>query len=236
MNPLAAPFYERRLNKYNNPMTPDTFASRYNLDAIEDAYQRWRQDANSVDESWRLFFEGFELGLAQSRPAAMMRSKQSLIRLIDAYRGLGHLLARLDPLSLPPVSMPFLELSEFGFTDNDLDRTFDTSFFLGMKSGTLRQLIAALRETYCRTLGVEYMHIQDTRFAAGFRNGSNRSAGNPATAAGKSCASSWTCTTRSCSRSSCTRVTWARSASPSKGPKRSFRSWKDWWTMPPTAM
>src|SRR5207253_6945741 len=84
-----------------------------------------------------------------------------LIRLIDAYRGLGHLLARLDPLSLPPKSTPALELSEFGFADADLDRAFDTSHFLGMPQATLRQLIAALRETYCRTLGVEYMHIQD---------------------------------------------------------------------------
>ncbi len=142
-------------------MTPDTFASRYNLDAIEDAYRRWRQDAGSVDESWRLFFEGFDLGLAR-KPAGGDDARQtSLIRLINAYRSLGHLLARLDPLSLPPVSMPFLELSEFGFGDSDLDRTFDTSFFLGMKSGTLRQLIATLRETYCRTMGVEYMHIQD---------------------------------------------------------------------------
>ena len=142
-------------------MTPPTFASRYNLDAIEQAYQRWRQDSTSVDESWRLFFEGFDLGLAQKPTGVTEAQQTSLIRLIDAYRGLGHLLARLDPLSLPSTSLPALELAEFGFTESDLDRTFDTSHFLGLKSGTLRQLIAALRETYCRTLGVEYMHIQD---------------------------------------------------------------------------
>src|SRR5439155_24481583 len=83
-------------------------------------------------------------------------------RLIYAYRALGHLMARLDPLSEPRTSHPLLELSEFGLSEADLDRTFDTSDFVGLPRATLRQLLAALRETYCRTIGVEYMHIQDT--------------------------------------------------------------------------
>src|SRR5262249_54362984 len=49
------------------------------------------------------------------------------------------------------------------FDQSDLDRTFDTSHFLGLARGTLRELLAALRETYCRTIGVEFLHIQDTR-------------------------------------------------------------------------
>ena len=142
-------------------MTRSTFAGPYNLDLIDQAYQQWRRDPASVDASWRLFFEGFDLGLAQ-QPAGTSESQlASLIRLIDAYRERGHLLARLDPLSPAPASHPSLDLAQFGFKDSDLDRTFDTSHFLGMKTGTLRQLIAALKETYCRTLGVEYMHIQD---------------------------------------------------------------------------
>src|SRR5437868_1060227 len=125
-------------------MTRSTFTGPYNLDAIDQAYQRWRRDPASVDESWRLFFEGFDLGVAQ-KPAGTSEAQQTaLIRLIDAYRGLGHLLARLDPLSPAPAGIPALKLSEFGFTDSDLDRNFDTSHFLGLASGTLRQLIAAL--------------------------------------------------------------------------------------------
>src|SRR5207249_5838516 len=75
----------------------------------------------------------------------------------------GHFLAHLDPLSEPPASYPLLELSEFGFSESDLDRTFDTSHFLGLPQATLRDLLDALQETYSRTIGVEYMHIQDTR-------------------------------------------------------------------------
>src|ERR1700737_5002311 len=126
-------------------MTPGTVATRWNVDAIEEAFQRWKRDPASVDESWRYFFEGFELGVA--RPAATAapdaaRWQTGVVRLIYAYRDLGHFLAHLD-------------LSEFGLTEADLDRTFDASPFLGLPRGTLRQLLAALRETYCRTIGVE---------------------------------------------------------------------------------
>jgi 2-oxoglutarate dehydrogenase E1 component len=144
-------------------MTRSTFATRWNLDAMEAAYQRWRDDPGSVDESWRLFFEGFELGTAQGAPAASDACEQAgIIRLIDAYRDLGHFLARLDPLSEQKSTHPLLELSEFGLDANDLDRVFDTSHFVGLPRATLRALLAALRETYCRTIGVEYTHIQDT--------------------------------------------------------------------------
>ncbi len=144
-------------------MTRSTFATRWNLDALEAAYQRWRHDPDSVDESWRLFFEGFELGAG--RPAALAgdtAGQTAVIRLIDAYRSLGHLMARLDPLGDTKTSHPLLELGEFGFQEADLDRTFDCRHFLGLPQGTLRELIATLRETYCRTVGIEYMHIQDT--------------------------------------------------------------------------
>jgi 2-oxoglutarate dehydrogenase E1 component len=145
-------------------MSHPTFATRWNADVIEAQYQRWRTDPQSVDESWRLFFEGFDLGQRQSSGAAVDSAGQGgIIRLIDAYRELGHLIARLDPLSDPKPSHELLELSEFGLSEADLDKTFDTSHFVGLPSATLRQLLAALKETYCRTIGVEYMHIQDRR-------------------------------------------------------------------------
>jgi 2-oxoglutarate dehydrogenase E1 component len=145
-------------------MTRSDFANRYNSSALEAAYERWCRDPASVDEQWRLFFEGFELGAARATgPAVESTGKQTgLIRLIDAYRDLGHFLARLDPLGEAKTIHPQLELTEFGLDEGDLGRTFDTSHFVGLPRATLRELLAALRETYCRTIGVEYMHIQDT--------------------------------------------------------------------------
>jgi len=148
-------------------MSPVTFANSWNLDAIEDAYQQWRTNPQAVDESWQRFFEGFELGQARPVPATgsphVCRTQTDIVRLIFAYRNLGHFLAHLDPLSEPPNSYPGLELSEFSLTEADLDRTFDTHAFYGLPLATLRELIAAMRQTYCRTIGVEYMHIQETR-------------------------------------------------------------------------
>jgi 2-oxoglutarate dehydrogenase E1 component len=145
-------------------MSSPSFATRWNLDVIESAYQRWQTDPTSVDERWRLFFEGFELGSAGGGPQQAEGGGQvGIDQLIYAYRSLGHLLARLDPLSEARPSHPLLQLSEFGLSEKDLDRTFDTSDFVGLPRATLRQLLAALQETYCRTIGVEYMHIQDTR-------------------------------------------------------------------------
>jgi 2-oxoglutarate dehydrogenase E1 component len=143
-------------------MSPGAVAARDNLEALEAAYQRWRQDPESVDPSWRTFFAGFELGLAQPAGAAESKAQIGIVRLIHAYRDLGHFLAHLDPLSEPRGSHPLLDLAEFGLSDADLDRTFETNF-LGLPRCTLRELLAALRETYCRTIGVEYLHIQDSR-------------------------------------------------------------------------
>ncbi len=145
-------------------MTQGTVANRSNLDAIDSAYQRRRLDPASVDESWRFFFEGFELGqqAAPTGATADAKLQTGMVRLIFAYRNIGHFLAHLDPLSEPRASHPLLDLSEFDLSEADLDRTFDSIPFLGLPRGTLRELLAAVRETYCRTIGVEYMHIQDT--------------------------------------------------------------------------
>src|SRR4051794_16864958 len=105
-------------------MSQGTAANRANLDAVEALYQRWRENPQSVDESWRFFFDGFELGL--SRPAAVDgKSHTAFTRLVYRYRELGHFLARLDPLNDPPTSHPQLALPEVGLSDADLDRVFD---------------------------------------------------------------------------------------------------------------
>ena len=86
-----------------------------------------------------------------------------VVRLIYGYRDLGHFLAHLDPLSEARTTHPQLELPEYGLSDADLDRVVDTRPFHGLGPATLAELLTALRDTYCRHIGVEYRHIQDTR-------------------------------------------------------------------------
>jgi 2-oxoglutarate dehydrogenase E1 component len=146
-------------------MSSSRFASRWNLDAIEAAYERWQQDPASVDESWRYFFEGFELAAGSGQPVNMpgkdAPAQAAVVRLVLGYRDLGHFLARLDPLSAPKQTHPQLELSYYGLDESHLDRIFHSGNFLGLPQGRLRDLLAALKQTYCRTIGVEYQHIQD---------------------------------------------------------------------------
>ncbi|WP_282605048.1 2-oxoglutarate dehydrogenase E1 component [Pelagibius sp. Alg239-R121] len=93
--------------------------------------------------------------------AATLDSIRALM-LIRAYRVRGHLEAKLDPLGLKPVEPhPELDPKTYGFTDSDLDRPIFIDRVLGLETATLRQIVEAVRKTYCGTIGVEFMHIQD---------------------------------------------------------------------------
>ncbi|AFK54844.1 MAG: 2-oxoglutarate dehydrogenase subunit E1 [Tistrella sp.] len=84
-----------------------------------------------------------------------------LLMLIRAYRVRGHLVANLDPLGLEtPSGHPELDPASYGFTEDDLDRTFYVDGVLGLENATLREILHKLQSTYCGKVGVEFMHIQ----------------------------------------------------------------------------
>jgi len=81
--------------------------------------------------------------------------------LINAFRVRGHLMADIDPLEYRQRSHPDLEIESHGLTFWDLDREFVTGGFGGRRSMLLREVLGVLRDSYCRTVGIEYMHIQE---------------------------------------------------------------------------
>lgn len=81
--------------------------------------------------------------------------------LIHAYRVRGHLIADTDPLNYKRKSHPDLEIENHGLTLWDLDREFATGAFSNESFMLLRDILGVLRDSYCRTIGIEYMHIQD---------------------------------------------------------------------------
>ena len=143
-----------------------------NAALIEEYHQRWLDNPDSVDPTWRAFFQGFSLAGGQLAPSTAPAAgnvsivdslKQASVHyLINAYRAIGHTQAHLDPLSGPPPAQPKLELAQFNLSDDDLDTAFDTGTYLGGGQMKLRDIVAALRDTYCGHVGVEYAHIQDT--------------------------------------------------------------------------
>jgi len=108
------------------------------------------------------------LDLADRAPEAQRlaaeEKQEAVAELIQAYRIRGHLFANLDPLGLRQKPAAELELENFGLSEDDLDKAFATGdFHVGAPTLSLREIVARLRRTYCRTIGVEYMHGEDPR-------------------------------------------------------------------------
>src|SRR5262252_9522924 len=137
------------------------FIQRSNAAYIEEMYARYRSDPVSVPEEWALFFAGFDLSEDPGRRPAPSRTTSGVYGLVHAYREFGHLIAHLNPLGGDLADHPLLDPRQFGLAEADLDQPVDPQPFLGEFHGTLRELIAALRETYCGSLGVEFVDVPD---------------------------------------------------------------------------
>ncbi|MFW5936922.1 MAG: 2-oxoglutarate dehydrogenase E1 component [Desulfosalsimonas sp.] len=140
---------------------------------MEAMYERWKNDPDAVSRDWQFFFQGFELGRSEMpEPSesecepcdAESVRKQSMVEaLVYRYRDIGHLLSCLDPLAACPTDHPLLNPGAFGLTDSDMNRRFHAP---GLPENldsriTLKELVSHLRQTYCGSVGVEYMHLQD---------------------------------------------------------------------------
>jgi len=84
-------------------------------------------------------------------------------QLVRAYRVRGHLMAEIDPLGRPRPGLPELDPQFYHLTEEDMDRSFSTDTIEGPQSMSLRQIIQRLRNTYCRSIGVQFMHMDDLR-------------------------------------------------------------------------
>jgi multifunctional 2-oxoglutarate metabolism enzyme len=106
---------------------------------------KWRRDVNPID-----------------REQTMLEKQMAVATLIRVYRVRGHLIADLDPLRWKEARMaPELDPATYGLTIWDLDREFLTGGLAGRDKLALSEILRVLRDAYCRTSGVEYMHIQD---------------------------------------------------------------------------
>jgi 2-oxoglutarate dehydrogenase E1 component len=165
-------------------MNHSNVASRWNADLIDQNYETWLTSPESLDSEWRAFFEGFNLGLSETTPDEVTNegrdegsdiksvspsqadsdaTKQArAIGLIYAYRSIGHTIAEINPLTKEKPVNPRLTLQRLGFDESDLNRIFHTGNYLGGLEMKLSELIERLEKTYCRSVGVEYIHIQET--------------------------------------------------------------------------
>ena len=153
-----------------------------NAPFVEELYERYLQAADSVPEEWRLYFDALPENGGKDQAhtpiqqafaslslhprvvsEAVLEGKQvSVLQLINAYRFLGLRVANLDPLNRhAKPSVPQLGLDYYGLGETDMDTVFDTGSLVADKRMTLRAILALLRQTYCGSIGAEYMYISD---------------------------------------------------------------------------
>ncbi len=125
---------------------------------IEAQYQQYKTDPSQLSEEWQAFFQGFEVALENPGSAGNDPKPAAVQSLINRYRDIGHLYACVDPLTPCQLVHPLLELSEFGLSEEDLDRTFAPDDFI-LPEASLREIIDILKQTYCSSIGMEFMHI-----------------------------------------------------------------------------
>lgn len=151
-----------------------------NVSYIEGLYRDWQKDPSGVDPVWDAQFrrtsgkDGERLHSTEAASAADMAYRQSRVNsLLWAFRDIGYLYARLNPLGgdygpdhdyLPRRSRGTyqkLTLEEFRISEADLDTVFSAGGAMKPSKGPLREILGAFQETYCGSIGVEFLHIQD---------------------------------------------------------------------------
>ena len=150
----------------------DTFSFLNNADiaSVEDLYNQYKENPDSVEESWRNFFLGFEFALQQydgdktklsdDESGWCLQKEFKVIDLIRGYRQRGHLFTKTNPVRKRRSYSPTLAIENFGLDKNDLDTEFEAGNNIGIGKAPLYKIIEHLEETYCRSIGVEYIYIR----------------------------------------------------------------------------
>jgi 2-oxoglutarate dehydrogenase E1 component len=154
----------------------------YSLDYIDDLYVRYIQDPSSVSDVWRKYFEDFSLatqseGLYSSGQEAvdsrggangelpdalwLARMQERVDQLVREYRVRGHLTARIDPLGLNRKGPPELDPHSHGLTEEDMRRPFSSPTLEHANGRSVGDIIEKLRNTYCRSIGAQFMHVDN---------------------------------------------------------------------------
>jgi len=137
-----------------------------------DLYDQYLKNPDTVEPSWRAFFQGYDFGSesygliedVESSSAEIpehLQKEFQVVKLIDGYRNRGHLFTKTNPVRARRTYAPTLDIENFGLSKSDLDTTFSAGEILGIGTTTLQVIIDHLERIYCDTIGVEYMYIRE---------------------------------------------------------------------------
>lgn len=128
-------------------------------------YHQYLSDPSKVEKSWQDFFKGFDLALTnyarKSQHPETVDKEFRVLKLIDDYRKRGHLFTETNPVRTRRQYSPTLSLENYGLAPGDYNTVFQAGQELGLGSTSLKNIEEHLKQTYCRSIGAEFMFIRD---------------------------------------------------------------------------
>jgi 2-oxoglutarate dehydrogenase E1 component len=158
-----------------------SFLNAAHTSFFSDMYDKYLTHPDSIEPSWRAFFQGFDFGMESAmdelvvatddRVVSMVNGNQvempeslqkefQVIRLIDGYRSRGHLFTKTNPVRERRKYDPTLDIENFGLENSDMGTVFNAGDIIGIGPNPLREIIRHLTSIYCDAIGVEYMYIR----------------------------------------------------------------------------
>jgi len=163
-----------------------SFLNAVHTEFIADLYNKYLISPDSVEASWRSFFQGYDfanenysLKDAEIQIPDNVFKEFKVIDLINGYRTRGHLFTKTNPVRDRRQYSPTLDIENFGLSENDLETVFDAGGMIGSGKNTLRNIIKHLKTIYCDSIGVEYMYIRNPEEIKWLQKQLNRNSNHP---------------------------------------------------------
>ena len=167
-----------------------SFLNAAHTEFFAQLYDQYLENPDSVEPSWRSFFQGFDFGMTtynDENPAVQIANfaennadvslvsdkihkEFNVLKLIDGYRTRGHLFTKTNPVRERRVSSPNLDYTNFGLTASDLNTVFDAAKVINIQPCTLQEIINHLDAIYCQHIGIEYMYIRNPEVVSWIQN------------------------------------------------------------------
>jgi len=148
-------------------------------------YDDYLINPDSVEPSWRAFFQGFDFGIEKGAKNSEIEIPENVlkefavVRLIDGYRGSGHLFTRTNPVRERRKYRPTLAIENFDLSHEDLHSVFSAGEIIGIGPAKLSDIIIHLERIYCESIGIEYMYIRHPNRVNWIQKWINRNGNHP---------------------------------------------------------
>ncbi|PWA05592.1 2-oxoglutarate dehydrogenase E1 component [Flavobacterium psychrotolerans] len=157
-----------------------SFLNAAHTEFFAQLYDQYLENPDSVEPSWRSFFQGFDFGMTtyndenpvnyianvasgaveSTLVSEKLQKEFNVLKLVDGYRSRGHLFTKTNPVRERRASAPTLDIENFGLSAADLDTVFDAAKVIKIQPCSLRKIVEHLDTIYCQHIGVEYMYIR----------------------------------------------------------------------------